>query len=196
MPTFTYNNGIPSAPNNPSDDQPKMRTNTNSIDSIIDVDHYSFESSGSRDGHHKHVHLYNEAPPALDGANAVFFSQSITSDGNTNAWPIWRNIAGNWPIMRDFPIGLPTGQAWIPGGILLKWGVFDAAPGTIANGQAIGFISAFSTAVFTVLITGETASTNDKTINVTAGSLGLGGFTVITSGTSAFNKLYYLAIGN
>lgn len=55
MGTFNYFTNIPAANNNPSDDQPDMATNTNSINSIIDVDHYTFSSDSSRDGWHKQV---------------------------------------------------------------------------------------------------------------------------------------------
>ena len=49
----TYNNAIPNAPNNPSVDQPKMQTNTDSIDQIIGVDHVSFNTNDG--GWHKQV---------------------------------------------------------------------------------------------------------------------------------------------
>lgn len=57
MGTFTYYNDIPAKNNNPSSDQPKMTNNTNVIDQIIDVDHYSFESAVLKDGEHKQVNF-------------------------------------------------------------------------------------------------------------------------------------------
>jgi hypothetical protein len=45
MPNFVYNRDIPDAPNNPSDDQPDMKDNTNSTDDLIDEDHYSFNDN-------------------------------------------------------------------------------------------------------------------------------------------------------
>lgn len=53
MPSFPYITGIPAGPDNPSQDQPNMQTNTNSINSIIGVDHYTFQSSTNSDGWHK-----------------------------------------------------------------------------------------------------------------------------------------------
>lgn len=43
--TISYNRDIPDGPNNPSNDQPKMKTNTNSIDDWTAVDHIKFENS-------------------------------------------------------------------------------------------------------------------------------------------------------
>jgi hypothetical protein len=40
--SFTYNTNIPAASHNPSDDQPLMETNTNSINSWVQTDHYGF----------------------------------------------------------------------------------------------------------------------------------------------------------
>lgn len=71
MPSFSWNNSVPFSTNNPSDDQPEMLSNTQSINSILNVDHYSFESStaaGDSDGYHKHIHY--PVPVAL-GAPAL-----------------------------------------------------------------------------------------------------------------------------
>lgn len=55
MTNYTYKRDIPDGPNNPSVDQPNMKINTNSIDSIIAEDHYSF---GVNDGGlHKQVRM-------------------------------------------------------------------------------------------------------------------------------------------
>lgn len=43
--TISYNRDIPDGPNNPSNDQPKMKTNTNSIDDWTAIDHIKFENS-------------------------------------------------------------------------------------------------------------------------------------------------------
>jgi len=56
MGTFTYYNDIPAANNNPSSDQPKMTNNTNVIDQILDVDHYTFETA-DKDGEHKQINF-------------------------------------------------------------------------------------------------------------------------------------------
>jgi hypothetical protein len=54
MTNFSYNQDIPDAPNNPSDDQPLMKTNTNSTFGIIAVDHVGFEQANG--GYHTVIH--------------------------------------------------------------------------------------------------------------------------------------------
>jgi hypothetical protein len=44
---FSYNTGVPAAPNNPSVDQPEMLINCESINSILAVDHVTFNTSGT-----------------------------------------------------------------------------------------------------------------------------------------------------
>jgi len=82
MPTFDYNLDNPNAPNAPSRDQPRMKVNTNSINSIIDVDHYTFESSGSRDGWHKQVTMPSQNVP---GAQVNPASTLYTENGMASA---------------------------------------------------------------------------------------------------------------
>src|ERR1017187_2807970 len=70
--TITYNRNIPDGPNNPSTDQPNMKTNTNSIDDIIAVDHQSF--SGQNAGYHTVIHETSQLslPTAIAGVNQLF----------------------------------------------------------------------------------------------------------------------------
>ena len=74
MGTIPYNLDIPDGPNNPSQDQPKMKTNTDSINTIIGVDHYSFGSTGSNDGWHKQstYPLLSVKPTVIAGQGAVY----------------------------------------------------------------------------------------------------------------------------
>ncbi len=53
MPGITYNLNIPLATNSPSVDQPNMQVNTNAIDTLLAVDHVSFNATGS--GQHEQI---------------------------------------------------------------------------------------------------------------------------------------------
>lgn len=77
--TFSYNRDIPDAPNNPSRDQPKMKTNTNSIDDLIDVDHVSFETALG--GFHKQVSFNNTNVVGVLPTNpiSILYTQSGTA---------------------------------------------------------------------------------------------------------------------
>lgn len=187
MPFFTYNRDVPDAPNNPSVDQPDMKTNTNNTDDLIFVDHFSFNVNTG--GTHKKVTLTDAAAPAIPaGTSAIFHSNTVAG----LSWPFWKNSAGDFQMMG---VNSPTtnGYVFLPAGIIIQWGSITGAP--IANGAAVAFPTSF-TNIFSVTLGPVSNSTNDKTINITTGSVNVAGFTVITSGSSSFTKLYWMAIGN
>lgn len=66
--------GIPDGPNNPSQDQPKMKINNDSIERIIREDHYGFNDNLG--GYHNVIHqpevLANIAPVAILGIGQTY----------------------------------------------------------------------------------------------------------------------------
>lgn len=92
---ITYTRDIPDAPNNPSVDQGPMKTNTNSIDSIIAVDHYTFADIPS--GTHKQVTISgkNAAGAQTDPASAIYTASGTAS---TVAQLTYRNQDGIFPL--------------------------------------------------------------------------------------------------
>jgi hypothetical protein len=81
MPNFTYNTDIPDAPNDPSNDQPKMKTNTNNIDGIWAVDHVSFNTDDG--GTHLQVSLSSKNVPGVQsGEQSVIYSDDGIIDAS------------------------------------------------------------------------------------------------------------------
>lgn len=77
----TYNKAIPDAPNNPSADQPLMKENTDAIDTIIAVDHVSFNTANG--GFHNHVTFANAQPdPALANSQTQIYPKSFGSSAS------------------------------------------------------------------------------------------------------------------
>ncbi len=79
MTNFDYNTDIPDGPNNPSNDQPLMKTNTNSIDGIIAVDHIGFQQNNG--GFHTVIHQGPQLanPAAIPGFGQTF-TKTISAD--------------------------------------------------------------------------------------------------------------------
>ena len=194
MATFDYFDNIPAAPNNPSADQPLMLTNTQSIDSIIAVDHYSFESATSIDGTHKQVTLTNESGPGIPaGTNAVFHANNYLG----NSWPYWQNALGDFLILSGDTLAAANGYSFISQGILLQWGT-----GTIAaqgTSTSFSFTKVFPNNVFAIVLgfinnQGNSPSANSAFIK--SGTQTTSGFTVTNSSSSSTQAIYYIAIGN
>lgn len=139
MPNFTYTTDIPDGPNNPSFDQPKMKTNTNSTDSIIEVDHYSFNDNLG--GYHKIVDFVNQgvipATPAgvgcqlLSGANNLIFANAQIPAGTflTNS---------NAP-----PVAATKGSTFLAGGMIMQWGQGVTAAGVFNDTFTYGLSSVY-----------------------------------------------------
>lgn len=183
---FTYNNGVPDGPDNPSDDQPDMKINTQSIESIIAVDHISFNTNGG--GIHKQVTLLNQNAPGLGDGNGVLYANVV----NGESWPIWQNNLGSTTLMSSATNNGTNGYTSLPGGMLIQWGLV-AAPGISG---AVVFPTPFlaATPPFTIQLTMQ------RTLAV-IGLVGVDNATPPTN--SGFNYvasigsdiLYWMAIG-
>jgi len=80
--SFTFNTAIPAAANNPSVDQPDMLTNNQSTDSILAVDHISFNTANG--GNHLQVHMpFFRSPTVVNGTStqgSVVYPAAGTAD--------------------------------------------------------------------------------------------------------------------
>lgn len=86
MTSFTFDDGIPAANNNPSNDQPKMLQNNISTKALIAVDHVTFDSTGSggagaSGGQHLKVTYNDKFAP---GAQTDPISISYTKNGTAS----------------------------------------------------------------------------------------------------------------
>lgn len=93
--SFTYVQDIPFPTNSPSNDQPIMRTNTNSIYNIWEVDHFTFDESPQ--GTHKQITFSTENVPGAqtDPASTLYTDSGTAS---TNAQMFYRNADTIIPV--------------------------------------------------------------------------------------------------
>jgi len=78
MSNWVYTRDIPFASHNPSADQPVMQTNANSIDSLIQEDHFGFNDN--QGGWHKVIH---QNPEVADPAAIPTIGQTYTKTFDT-----------------------------------------------------------------------------------------------------------------
>lgn len=212
--TFSYNLNIPAAGNNPSSDQPLMQTNTNSINSLINVDHYTFGTG--KDGKHLQVQL-----PALLATPTVgvlgettVYSQSvtrgaatstelfITPDANVanNTYQLTQTILasqtqfGIYNAYTSGVSGVVTTGGWtfLPGGLILQYGtVTPPKNGSFTVNLPIPF--ATTNMVMTISIHRNSGSGGD---NCYINSKNLTTFTYFTSTSgTGFQSFDFMAIG-
>lgn len=189
MPLFTYNRDIPDAPNNPSTDQPNMKTNTNNIDDLINVDHYAFNDSLG--GLHKKVQLPELlAKPAgtvnaetiytktVGGTGQLFFTRGTIG----SEIPLTAGVDGN-------VISSPNGSTFLPGSNLIQWG----SAAVVSGAGSVSFNTAFSATAYSVVITPIRNSSNvDIVYFVSANSNGFNYFNTSSGGIASIN---WIAIG-
>ncbi len=147
---ITYTRDIPDSPHNPSVDQGPMKVNTNSTDTIIAVDHYTFADIPS--GTHKQVTLSgkNAAGAQTDPTSTVYTGSGTAS---TVADLIYRNQNG------IFPLSCVRAWALVTGGV---------GP-TIPAGQSVNVSAVARTAAgkYTVTLTANAVSSSNFVVMAT-----------------------------
>ncbi len=115
--TFTYTRDIPNAPNNPSQDQPDMKINTNSTDDLVAVDHTSFNVANG--GQHKSIHFNQDASyvPVPPVSPPQLFTNTVSGI------PQIFYYSGTAPQSSDQYDIAATFSTFLFGGMILKGGL-------------------------------------------------------------------------
>lgn len=113
--SFTYTTGIPATNNDPSVDQPDLLINTNSVNSLLDVDHVSFNAQNG--GTHKQVRYSSKnTPGAQTDPQSTAFTANGTADP-TVPQHFWKNSQGTYPMsaLKAFTVITPSNVAHTQG---------------------------------------------------------------------------------
>lgn len=185
MTTFTYTDDIPNSPNNPSNDQPIMKVNTNSVSGLIAVDHVGFNASGG--GQHEQVTFNSNNVPSVPTSPPVLFT-------NNDAFgtPQLFFYSGNSSKTSDqYKLGT-NGSTYAMGGIIIKWGVITVTAGinTITYSALSPAISSFPNATFSVVLSQYAGAVTANNV-ITSFNNSSFTFTTNSSGQRTF-----MAIGN
>jgi hypothetical protein len=193
--TIPYSTSVPNAPNDPSFDQPDMKTNTQSINSIIGVDHVTFNTSGG--GQHLQVTFNSNNVPTPPVSPPILFTNIQDGAGNNlpGGLPQIFFYSGDAAHSKNQYVSTTNGSTLLPGGMIMKWGTVNIALGFT---QTITFPVAFPNNCFTVVpsISVSTVAPSTATLTVQAGAFTTTGFTLTTSSTSKITTICYIAIGN
>lgn len=188
MSSFSYITGIPNAPNNPSADQPNMKTNTNSINSWVGIDHKGFTTG--QDGWHTLVHLVPQSSPAATLGIGELYSQTVNADQQ-----LFYQSGGGVITQLTGPTApsiVTNGFTYLPGGLLMQWGSTNAV--TSSASTTITFPTPFLSAVFSVqgtVVTNDTSTVRFSLLNAAT----LTQFVTSQTSTSHFTLLYWMALG-
>lgn len=138
--TLSYNLNIPDAPNDPSVDQPKMQTNTNSISTIWGQDHYTFSETNY--GQHRYIHLPTRNTPVAPVTDASTIYSIIPTTGTASQLN-YQNSAGTFPLNA-----------------VRAWGFLDGTAGVPAMGVNINTSTKASTGIYNITLTSGAVGSN------------------------------------
>lgn len=201
--SFPIDTTIPNAPNDPADDQPKIKDNFANINSLFNVNHYLPGSVNN--GKHEKVEMPTAGtkPPSglvaseatlygksANGASQVFFTPDTTND----EYQLTRAITASFAkFSTNTALASANGNGgwtFLPGGMLLQYGSFN--PNTSIN---VSFPISFTGTPYSVQLTGSADNNSTFRAAVSTGSLSSSGFTFEGSVSSHWNPIYFVAIG-
>lgn len=200
MANFPYDSTVPAANHAPKNDQPTMQTNAASISGLIAVDHVGFNSGSTPGGYHKVVHFNNQgSDPGVVAGVGQLYTKTASADQQLFY------ESGNGVITQltgpNAPSSNTNGYTWLPGNILLQWGIVNttSSSGTVTfatsnisfpnNCFCIQTTAKYNSAVATP---GNQANYAPDTHSVTNLSFN---WTLVTS-SGSWRGFYWVAIGN
>jgi hypothetical protein len=205
MTTYTYDPTVPNGNDPPRNDQPFMQTNSASIFGIIGVDHVGFNIANG--GAHKQTQLKETLggsgtiPIGLLGNTYETIYSSVTS-GSGDLWFVrGASPTGIQLTGPGTPSALANGYTFLPGGLLIQWGVVNttSSSGTVTFSTAN---IAFPNNCFNVQTTAKYNSgvgTPSSQANYAPDSMSISptsfNWTLVTS-SSLWRGFYWIAIGN
>ncbi|MFI5416032.1 MAG: hypothetical protein ACHQXJ_01640 [Nitrososphaerales archaeon] len=223
MTNYPYTDNIPFASDNPSNDQPNMQTNTNSIDNLINEDHYSFNQNNG--GFHKQVRMVDllSIPVSLIASSGTLYTKNYQSDdqlfytdnttGNeyqlsrcdTNATNFLSFGTNNSYVSVPVQNGISGGWTFLPGNGGNTGTPLAATGGLIlqwggfnatTGSNAFTFPRTFTNKPFNFIITPVSSSSGSERTTFGWKSISNSGATIVINTTAVgLTAVYWQAIG-
>jgi hypothetical protein len=195
----TYTPGYPPDGSSLGQTKATIRNNLDGTFLTLAVDHINNNGApGSRPaGYHNVIHMVPQGSnPAPVTGYGQLFSKSINSVITDDAL-FWETGTGLIQQLTSNVVPLPAtnGYTFLPGGILIQWGLVNAPTFT----GTVTFNIPFPANVFNVQTTlvakaGGTSASN--TVAPISGTITQSGFQYNFTGSSSYVAFYWFAIGN
>jgi len=197
MPNLAYTRDIPDGPHNPSSDQDPMKTNTNSTDTIIAVEHFGFNNTNG--GLHQQVTMPIRAgaPVTTIGQLALFSTNFVVNDflqlcyTRDNTGLVFA-ITGLMDPIKG-PVNALTS---LIGNMYLQCG--SVSPINPGGTVTVTYPKPFPNAIYSVVCTPRTTTAiGGGTHDWDVSAVGLSTFKIATNGNYAVgDTFYWIAIGS
>lgn len=192
---MAYNPSIPQPTDLPSNSQPQLLNNFQSISTLINVNHVNFDLPDQ--GKHMFVTMpYQTSVPATLSTEVALFAQTSVNTGNIELYMRKQTNGSVLSFTEKEAVTSSSGWTYLPSGILMKWGTFNATGAVTINANTFG--PAYTT-LYTVQLTNQTTTSSSDTyvmggvISGTTFDVYVGSRT--TPGTPATANFNWLTIG-
>lgn len=187
---MTYQANIPQSTDLISVSQDDLLQNYQAIDAAWNINHVDFNLASQ--GKHKFVEMpVQGADPAGAAGEFTLFSKTNVA-GNNEVFYKRNAEANSYQLSGPNPNRAAKGSTFLPGGLLLQWGLET----TIANNQQYTFDKAFAAAPYSITLTGVRSNNQQRALWVSDGTVTTTAFRIKTDSTGAAMKgIYWMAIG-
>lgn len=199
MTNFAYDETIPNPSHSPAQDVTQMQVNSASIDGIIAVDHIGFGLANGGKHNQAQLATLGAIPAGLINGFETLYAKAAAGSGELY---FTRGSSGTEIQMTGpgAPLAATNGYTFLPGGILVQWGLALATKNVLTTTLFVTDNKDFPNACFSVFAqpaaTGAQAS-DYCTIQMQDSSISTTGFSFYMNTTSSrFFGIYWLAIGN
>lgn len=196
-----YNPNIPASNTNPSQDQPLIQQNFQTINTAFNLNHGQLDNAGIQG-----KHLFMQMPaqvstPTTLANEGVLYTQTSTLSGLVEL--VYGRQSTGTQIEFTSSLAATNGWTRLPSGILLKWGQSINITGN-NGGLQINFPSGATIPAFTTVFTGyittfDSSPTPNTFVYLTDINVAGTGFKVFvkqrTSSLDSTGSFYYFFIG-
>lgn len=206
-----YQPGIPTGSVPLNQDYLNIQGNFQQLDTSFGVDHVAF-SNGTNNGYHTDIHLVPVSvfPPPTTSAAGQLYCNTV-NDGVNNDTALYFLTAGgrNIKLTENFsPVTGGNGYTFLPGGLILQWGVVNGTHGGFLNGGDTGTVTfatsniAFPNNCFSVWTQlqftngSPPSSTNTGTVGVASNFTKTAFNWACTTNSGSYTKFFWVALGN
>ncbi len=194
---MAYNNAIPTPTDQLSVSQGQLLGNFAAIQTLVGIDHYTFNTGGAFEGKHKQTTF-----PVLGAGPTTLANEMAIYTKNVSAVPqlFVRRALNGVEIDLTSATAATTGETTLPSGIKLKWGTSTTA-GTGLD--TVVFANTFAT-IFTIMATVSTPAGTDasgvadayvRVYTYTAAQFQVVGFQLNVTRTRLATDYHWYAIG-
>ena len=175
---MTYNPDIPQSTDILSASQGQLLINFQQLEAIFDANHYKWDyATTALRGMHRFVTLESQASgPATSSTQGAVYTKTVSAAPQL----FWRRASSGTEVQLTYPIdpvASNPGYSFLPGGVLIQWGVVSIA----SSPTTVTFPKAFSAGPWSIVVT---PYNNNGSVGMASENFSTTTFKIYSSATS------------